>query len=128
MYKRWVGACTAGVMALILAWQAPGQGPGQSKGKGKGRPPIVEGPTIWLKDGVPDLRGVWNSGWIVDMADGRYAEKTVEVPFTDWDASYGRSARETCRKTIRTCSASRAGCRAHRASPTRCRLSKPTIR
>jgi hypothetical protein len=88
MYKQWVGACAAGALGLMMAWslpaQAPGQGPGQGKGRGKARPPIVEEPTIWLKDGVPDLRGVWNSGWIVDMADGRYAEKTVDVPFTDW--------------------------------------------
>ena len=88
MYKRWVAASAAGVLGLMMAWslpaQAPGPGPGQGKGKGKGPAPIVEGPTIWLKDGVPDFRGVWNSGWIVDMADGRYAEKTVEVPFTDW--------------------------------------------
>lgn len=88
MYKQRVAACAAGALGLMLAWslpaQGPGQGPGQGKGKGKGRAPIVEEPTIWLKDGVPDLRGVWNSGWIVDMADGRYAEKTVDVPFTDW--------------------------------------------
>ena len=88
MYKQWIAVCAASVLGLMMAWslpaQAPGQGPGQAKAKGKGRAPIVEGPTIWLREGVPDLRGVWNSGWIVDMADGRYAEKTVEVPFTEW--------------------------------------------
>ena len=88
MYKQWIAVCAASVLGLMMAWslpaQAPGQGPGQAKAKGKGRAPIVEGPTIWLREGVPDLRDVWNSGWIVDMADGRYAEKTVEVPFTEW--------------------------------------------
>jgi len=37
-----------------------------------------------LPVGVPDLQGLWLSKWIVDMANGRYAEKTVEVPFTEW--------------------------------------------
>jgi hypothetical protein len=82
MRKQWLAACTTGalgvMMAGLLAAQAHAQGPAGAKA------PIVEGPTFWLKEGVPDLRGVWNSGWIIDMADGRYAEKTVEVPFTEW--------------------------------------------
>ena len=46
--------------------------------------PIKEEPTIWLSEGVPDIQSIWSNKWIVDMADGRFAEKTVEVPFTDW--------------------------------------------
>ncbi len=38
----------------------------------------------YLPPGVPDLQGVWLSKWIVNMADGRFAEKSVDVPFTEW--------------------------------------------
>jgi len=38
----------------------------------------------YLPAGIPDLQGVWSNKWIVDMANGRFAEKTVEVPFTAW--------------------------------------------
>ncbi len=91
-----VAAAVLPLMALSAAAQAPapqagqtpgagapaGRGPG---GRGRGaRAPIQEEPTIWLKEGVPDLQGIWSNNWIVDMADGRYAEKTVDVPFTDW--------------------------------------------
>lgn len=68
------------------AAQTPGAGgPGARGGRGgANREPIKEEPTIWLRPGVPDLQGIWSNNWIVDMAAGRYAEKTVEVPFTVW--------------------------------------------
>ena len=69
--------------AFILGAQGPPPG-GPNQNKGKGRAPIVEEPPMWIREGVPDFRGVWNSGWIVNMADGRYAEKTVDVPLSDW--------------------------------------------
>jgi hypothetical protein len=45
--------------------------------------PIKAEPTILLSEAVPDLQGIWTEKWIVDMSDGRFAEKTVEIPFTD---------------------------------------------
>jgi hypothetical protein len=47
------------------------------------RPRVKVDPDTGLPPGMPDFRGVWTNRWIVDMADGRYVEKTVEVPFTD---------------------------------------------
>jgi hypothetical protein len=32
---------------------------------------------------MPDLRGIYTNRWIVNMADGRFVEKTVDVPFTE---------------------------------------------
>ncbi len=87
MRKSWMATVVAGLTCLTMTLfpgDASGQEKAKGKGKGKAAAPIVEEPTIWLRDGVPDLRGIWNVPWIVDMADGRYAEKTVEVPFTDW--------------------------------------------
>lgn len=91
MFKGWIAAVLAAAVTVAIA---SGQGPGggdakQAKGdakqfKGKGKAaPIVEEPTMWIKEGVPDFRAVWNTAWIVNMADGRYAEKTVEVPLTE---------------------------------------------
>lgn len=87
MRRGWLVVVTAVLGALLVGVfpnEVSGQDKAKAKGKGKAAAPIVEEPTIWLKDGVPDLRGIWNVAWIVDMADGRYAEKTVEVPFTEW--------------------------------------------
>ena len=86
MCKQRVAAYAIAVFGAMIAGPLPAQVAGQSAGQGRGRgsAPIVEGFPVWLREGVPDFRGGWNSGWIVDMADGRRAEKTVEVPFTEW--------------------------------------------
>ena len=94
MRKQWIAAIAAGVATVMIAVAqgpapqgAAGKGdPKQFKGKGKQAAPIVEEPTMWIRDGVPDFRGIWNSAWIVNMADGRYAEKTVDVPLTELGA------------------------------------------
>jgi hypothetical protein len=31
----------------------------------------------------PDLTGVWTNRWIVNMADGRFGEKTIDVPLNE---------------------------------------------
>jgi hypothetical protein len=80
-----LAAASTFVIVCVASGPAPAQ-QGNGKGGFRSRPkePIKEEPTIWLSEGVPDLQGIWNNNWIVDMADGRYAEKTVDVPFTDW--------------------------------------------
>ena len=84
MKKNVLILAAAVAVAFLPFAGTPAAGQGKGKFKGKAREPIVEEPTIWLSTGVPDLQGIWSNGWIVDMADGRYAEKTVEVPFTEW--------------------------------------------
>ena len=80
-----VAAAFTFVIVCVASGPAPAQqGTGKGGFKNKAKEPIKEEPTIWLSEGVPDLQGIWNNNWIVDMADGRYAEKTVEVPFTEW--------------------------------------------
>ena len=52
--------------------------PGSNDFNNEAKEPVKEEPTIWLSEGVPDLQGIWSNKWIVDMADGRFAEKTVK--------------------------------------------------
>jgi hypothetical protein len=40
-------------------------------------------PETGLPPGTPDFRGVWTNRWIVNMADGRFVEKTVDVPLNE---------------------------------------------
>lgn len=67
---------------LLTAVAAPLMAQGRG-GPGRNAPPI--GPVAEkTADGAPNLQGVWLSKWIRDMADGRFAEKSVDVPFTEW--------------------------------------------
>src|SRR5512135_1177739 len=47
------------------------------------KPHVKVDPDTGLPPGMPDFRGVYTSRWIVNMADGRFVEKTVEVPLTE---------------------------------------------
>jgi hypothetical protein len=47
------------------------------------KPLVKVDPDTGLPPGMPDFRGIYTNRWIVDMADGRFVEKTVVVPFTE---------------------------------------------
>ncbi len=73
----------AGAVALALGCLA-GTGAAQSTpppAATRARVPVD--PATGLPPGMPDFRGVYTNRWIVNMADGRFVEKTVEVPFTE---------------------------------------------
>ena len=73
----------AGAMALAFICLA-GTGAAQSPtppAATRSRVPVD--PATGLPAGMPDFRGVYTNRWIVNMADGRFVEKTVEVPFTE---------------------------------------------
>jgi hypothetical protein len=68
---------------LLAAATPPLVAQGRGGPGGRNAPPI--GPVAErTADGAPNLQGVWLSKWIRDMADGRFAEKDVDVPFTEW--------------------------------------------
>ena len=48
-----------------------------------GKPHVKVDPDTGLPPGMPDFRGIYTNRWIVNMADGRFVEKTVAVPFTE---------------------------------------------
>src|SRR5215469_14290328 len=58
------------------------------EGGGRAKPlpePVAKAkPAPHLADGKVDLggKGVWAPIWVLDWADPKYVEKTVEVPFT----------------------------------------------
>jgi hypothetical protein len=66
---------SAGIAATLVAVAALALAPTQA---------FCAEPASYLPAGVPDLQGLWLSKWIVNMADGRFAEKSVDVPFTAW--------------------------------------------
>lgn len=68
------GFCILAALTVPLFAQAPAA-------KAPAAKPDVPAKT---SEGAPNLQGVWLSKWIVNMADGRFAEKTVDVPFTPW--------------------------------------------
>jgi len=73
----------AGAVPLALACLA-GTGAAQSTtppAATRARVPVD--PATGLPPGMPDFRGVYTNRWIVNMADGRFVEKTVQVPFTE---------------------------------------------
>ena len=47
------------------------------------KPHVKVDPDTGLPPGMPDFRGIYTNRWIVNMADGRFVEKTVDVPFNE---------------------------------------------
>ena len=79
-------ACAVVALALAVCGTVRAQS-GTARGAGApaapDRPRVKVDPDTGLPPGMPDFRGVWTNRWIVNMADGRFVEKTVEVPFTE---------------------------------------------
>ena len=91
MKERFTPGCVRlalAAVALSLAvggtvWAQSGTARGSGAPAAPHRPRVKVDPDTGLPPGMPDLRGVWTNRWIVNMADGRFVEKTVEVPFTE---------------------------------------------
>jgi hypothetical protein len=82
--SRIVRPCRACAVAIALACltqtsaaQSPAPAPAAAG------PRVKVDPDTGLPPGIPDFRGVYTNRWIVNMADGRFVEKTVDVPFTE---------------------------------------------
>jgi hypothetical protein len=75
---RRFAAIAIAIVCLVAA--AVAQTPPQAQ---SAKPQVRVDPDTGLPPGTPDFRGVWTNRWIVNMADGRYVEKTVEVPLND---------------------------------------------
>ena len=79
-------ACVVVALSLAVGATVRAQS-GRARGAGApaapDRPRVKVDPDTGLPPGMPDFRGVWTNRWIVNMADGRFVEKTVEVPFTE---------------------------------------------
>ena len=75
---RRFAAIAIAIVCLVAA--AVAQTPPQAQ---SAKPQVRVDPDTGLPPGTPDFRGVWTNRWIVNMADGRYVEKTVDVPLND---------------------------------------------
>ena len=79
-------ACVTVALSLWMVGTCWAQAPASV---GPGRPAaaislsVKVDPDTGLPPRMPDFRGVWTNRWIVNMADGRFAERTVDVPFTE---------------------------------------------
>ena len=72
-------AATAVALVCLAAMALAQTAPGAQTVK----PRVRVDPETGLPPGMPDFRGVWTNRWIVNMADGRYVEKTIDVPLND---------------------------------------------
>jgi hypothetical protein len=95
-------AATCATLALAAAAAPPvqAQTPAGSAATPAARGParVRVDPDTGLPPGMPDFRGIWTNRWIVNMADGRYAERTVEVPFTEKGRAVYRERTENFQK------------------------------
>ena len=71
---------TAVIALLCLGASAAAQSPADPEAA---KSPVRVDPETGLPPGMPDFRGVWTNRWIVNMADGRFVEKTIDVPLTE---------------------------------------------
>ncbi len=78
---RFGRACAAAVMVACLGGGADAQT--RPAAPPKSQPRVNLDPGTGLPPGMPDFRGIYTNRWIVNMADGRFVEKTVDVPFTE---------------------------------------------